>query len=490
MEVPPRNHSRKSPVPSTQTPTSGSHQTTQTTQRLRLSCDACAAAKVKCDKTRPCCGRCARPGTLCVYGLSKKYGKSRSRSGKGNMRRVPTIRDVRPRDRANSIRSGLSGQERQRQLKERETDVSNPDLSNSTSTSMSSSGNQFPRGEMTIDSSSFTVDEPDPFPNHMWPYPTNFPQTSYGHPICGYVDTVGTHEAVPLISPPSINFHGFRSPDTAYPVDTPAIQPPHPSDGQFPVDWLSMDPRQISEHYSQCLGPHSCYALANSTLASLHHPSYPSITVTTQHGTSPTSCPSSPFSPLDPTPTPVIPTLYHVLRSNKVAVNNVQRLLKCPCAGDPHLAMLFASIIAKVLMWYQVVSDVENSISFCSSSGAIHTPCSGSDPTMSGWGENQGGLCSSRPSSISLLPNKKGEFGLDEEDQQVLSRQLLLSELAKAGHVIDRLATVDFAAEGDDVDGRIGLLNAILGGWLKTELFRTLKGVEHECRRQEGAYHD
>lgn len=38
--------------------------------RLRLSCDACNAAKVRCSKTHPTCRRCAERRQSCVYGPS------------------------------------------------------------------------------------------------------------------------------------------------------------------------------------------------------------------------------------------------------------------------------------------------------------------------------------------------------------------------------------------------------------------------------------
>ncbi|KAF2491281.1 hypothetical protein BU16DRAFT_542423 [Lophium mytilinum] len=43
--------------------------------KLRSSCDSCGNAKVKCDRDRPKCGRCATLGLPCVYGLSRHFGK-------------------------------------------------------------------------------------------------------------------------------------------------------------------------------------------------------------------------------------------------------------------------------------------------------------------------------------------------------------------------------------------------------------------------------
>ncbi|KFZ24049.1 hypothetical protein V502_01482 [Pseudogymnoascus sp. VKM F-4520 (FW-2644)] len=44
-------------------------------QRLRASCDWCFFAKVKCNKTRPICSRCLAYGTDCKYSPSLRIGK-------------------------------------------------------------------------------------------------------------------------------------------------------------------------------------------------------------------------------------------------------------------------------------------------------------------------------------------------------------------------------------------------------------------------------
>ncbi|KIX08899.1 uncharacterized protein Z518_03556 [Rhinocladiella mackenziei CBS 650.93] len=44
-------------------------------KKLRLSCDNCHAAKVKCTKERPFCSRCAISGAPCVYSKSRRAGK-------------------------------------------------------------------------------------------------------------------------------------------------------------------------------------------------------------------------------------------------------------------------------------------------------------------------------------------------------------------------------------------------------------------------------
>ncbi|KAI1083644.1 hypothetical protein F5B20DRAFT_527865 [Whalleya microplaca] len=49
--------------------------------KLRAACDACNESKVRCSQTKPQCGRCARQGVPCVYGLSRRSHKSAPRIG-------------------------------------------------------------------------------------------------------------------------------------------------------------------------------------------------------------------------------------------------------------------------------------------------------------------------------------------------------------------------------------------------------------------------
>lgn len=44
-----------------------------------FNCHQCRKSKLKCDRTRPCCSRCANQGYECVYSNSRQPYKSRTR---------------------------------------------------------------------------------------------------------------------------------------------------------------------------------------------------------------------------------------------------------------------------------------------------------------------------------------------------------------------------------------------------------------------------
>ena len=58
-------------------PAAARRSTAPTAPRLRDSCHACAASKVKCSKEKPTCARCAKRGLDCEYCVTKRAGRKR-----------------------------------------------------------------------------------------------------------------------------------------------------------------------------------------------------------------------------------------------------------------------------------------------------------------------------------------------------------------------------------------------------------------------------
>ncbi|KAH6958462.1 hypothetical protein DER45DRAFT_224055 [Fusarium avenaceum] len=51
----------------------------EATSTAPFNCHQCRKSKLKCDRTRPCCSRCANQGYECVYSNSRQPYKSRTR---------------------------------------------------------------------------------------------------------------------------------------------------------------------------------------------------------------------------------------------------------------------------------------------------------------------------------------------------------------------------------------------------------------------------
>jgi hypothetical protein len=214
--------------------------------------------------------------------------------------------------------------------------------------------------------------------------------------------------------------------------------------------------------------PHSCYNLAYSTLESLQ--------CRTPQGTQ------------GPMPSNIeLKSLDSVLSTTKAAVQNVVQLLACPCSSDPHLAMLYSSIASKILAWYQIAAGLKDvsthppALSACStpslSSSTWSSPALSSSSTFSNFSSP---LSTPSPTNttfnIKPQPLKIGLFEFDEEVQDSLRRQVVLKELKKTGAMIEALA--NWSSEGESEQAEF--LYDVLGAWLKSELYKTLREVEGE----------
>ncbi|SPJ72571.1 related to fusarubin cluster - transcription factor [Fusarium torulosum] len=100
---------------------------------------------------------------------------------------------------------------------------------------------------------------------------------------------------------------------------------------------------------------------------------------------------------------------------NKTALGNLIPLLKCPCARNPHIAMLHSAILSKVIFWYRVAVTAR-----------YHSD------------------------GVELQPMKiqLGMLDLDDEDQATLQRALLLSELRKAEKILETFDSFSVREDG------------------------------------------
>lgn len=440
----------------------------QRTPKLRASCDSCAAAKVKCGKERPRCARCVSCGTTCVYGPSRKHGKP------GRHRR----RNPDAGNSARGIARGVSSTLNQDQYPELQLAFKglmqdaghggwNPNGVSNMATDDHLGGSAF----------SFLDDGSMLIPDHSAARRIESLDTdssSIKHAFTKCDEPQGGL----CISPVSMDFQDFKTF-----INTDAIQPMDTSLDRSHI----LEPTQGHADclFSQRLAggkgtyTHCCYNLAYTTLESLHFRSLESgsaSTTSTTSNASPVSPTSSPFSNFFHSAAPSGQTLDSVLRNNKTAISNVLQLLTCPCAHDPHLAMLYASIASKILIWYQIAGGIKPSYSTPPTTHSASTPSSIGSMTGcmgSSMPTSRSGLGSSTPAAITLTPITIGAFSLDEDDQEPLRRQFLLSELRKAGQLIDTLATWHLE-DWNEVDHLYGTL----GAWLKSELLRTIREVK------------
>lgn len=195
--------------------------------------------------------------------------------------------------------------------------------------------------------------------------------------------------------------------------------------------------------------------------------------------------------------------LDYVLRLNREAserLGRLLRLLNCSCARSPHLALLYASIISRVLTRYQDAANCMDSASCSPIATALdtvshHPPTSGPSSYSSKSSGSRGGPCvwsSAAPSSytssasgtsplsqsagLAVAPTKMaiGTFNVDDlHVQTALKIQLLLGEMRRAGRLIELFITSHNTGgeclTDKSTHGGIESLYINLDSWLKGE---------------------
>lgn len=167
-----------------------------------------------------------------------------------------------------------------------------------------------------------------------------------------------------------------------------------------------------------------------------------------------------------------------VLLTAQSAIRDVSQLLKCPCSSDPHLAMLYSSITSKILTWYQTAAGV-NPASQSSTSVSASLPWSGCQS-----------LCSARPDfpplsvprtgegenfNLYMQPSQHQHFDFEDLEQQRYKRRAILHELRGLGQLVQALANWRGKSPACE---QAECLYDVLGGWLKSEIYKTVKSIE------------
>lgn len=173
--------------------------------------------------------------------------------------------------------------------------------------------------------------------------------------------------------------------------------------------------------------------------------------------------------------------LGSVLTRNRDVVGRLRLLLKCPCARLPHTAMLYASIVSRVLLWYkQAISNTNGKgVSYPPTPEA---PGSTSSSTSGDSLSSLGARATSEQMGVSVLPTAitVGTFqSYDHDLQTALTNTLILSELKRVSNLITAflsLGTEIYDPEAacpaaEELGTNLADVNLVasLGAWLQTE---------------------
>lgn len=418
--------------------------------KLRSSCDGCGAAKLKCDRRQPACGRCIDLGVTCIYGVSRKMGKPpRDKLQLSKLLGKSSV-DRRPESSSAEIRKlddGSLEDHRHRRpgsdvRLSRESGASSIGSNDQHSTRGSVNGDDFSNlGASTINSSIL-----DAFPTL-----TNF--VSMDLDDWSLTDGQSTSNMNPDL------FATFEWPE----LDSTAT-PPSP-----PASYLRHHPDGIG-NISMPFGD-DCNCLRET------HQILQNLSLINPNKT-PTPVTSGPLA----TPVSNFP-LDYVLNLNRECVDHLTKLLNCSCGGSPHLGLLHASIISQILMWYHQESTSWTSSRashFINQSLADDTSQPGSGfPSSSTWSGStlaskttttRTGGTNTPTQSAGPAQMAMGTFIIDDERVQCALRiQLLLAELAKIGSLITAFSARSLKASDISASGTVDPLYKSLGSWLSKE---------------------
>jgi hypothetical protein len=437
--------------------------------KLRASCDACAASKVKCSKDHPACARCSANGSQCIYGVSRKHGKP-GRTRKRNADGTPFIKGSKQRLSPNGTEFG--------KFKLRPEPISLPlpefDTSSAWSSGWSSSTSlrSTPDFEFEMTPEPFPMTAEPMFMDTMgFPFMDDFllPAAQFQtepmqmiEPELTFRDPFAKKQSVQLELPDIQALKDYVGGDSVNPLECSFLDASDPFlSNSFTEDGSPQSPGGTSstQHVNNPLRvsismptSHCCYPLAYSTLESLRvigsdsTNAYPDIE---------------------------LKSLDSVLSITKLAVQSVLQLLSCPCSADPHLSMLYSSITAKILNWYQIAAGVSPASAPLATAPSLS---SGSpSPCSSTFSSPLATPCSEQSTfNIQIQPLTFGLYKFDEVEQERLRRSVVLRELKKCSQLVDALAYW----RGDEQSEQAEFLYDVLGAWLKSELHKTLREVE------------
>lgn len=193
-------------------------------------------------------------------------------------------------------------------------------------------------------------------------------------------------------------------------------------------------------------------------------------------------CPSPFLHAPDSNSTTVSAPLDEVLKFTKNGIDRLTQVLECPCAKSGHRAMVHASIVSRILIWYQQAAGCTGSSSwgyrptqFQASEIESSTETT-SQPPVAQSELDPAPLVKATGFAVEHVPLSLGAFRIEDENVQAVFRnQLVLSELKGVAGLIDLFVAQDSAES-------VGGLYRHLGIWLKAEHGRTVDILKTRLR--------
>lgn len=171
-----------------------------------------------------------------------------------------------------------------------------------------------------------------------------------------------------------------------------------------------------------------------------------------------------------------MPPLDKVLYFNRAAISTLKELLDFPCVQQPHLALLYMTIASKVLFWYRLIVSSQYQ-----PKPESRSPSSDNNNTSNGLLSplSTGSITSDR--AVKSVSFQIGVFDLEDEDQKLLMKGVLLREVRKLEAIVDKMKMLgDEHTRDDECDDEQHVSNwyAVAGSKMQAEVQDTLKQIK------------
>ena len=405
--------------------------------KLRDSCNACAAAKVRCTKQKPTCTRCHKSGLDCEYNATRRAG----RPSQASTTRPAKVAKALQHTRRNNAPSEVHIPSR-------------PDPCTTIPSAMTPLAS--PRPIESPSKQQHTMACLDNLPNHLTPtdstaaLPSSL--TAFSAEFDDFFTSLGSFSGLEtptydLLSLPSC----VGSASNAMGInDTAAFL----HDENFSITDETCSDMQIPTP------PHS---LSNSRQSSTSHvenspalwPETPCCCLITALGFLKELVPSA--SKAYPHPCeqqtsiseaePAFPTIQSVIAQNERIVEAMDSILQCPYSQqDGYLLTVLSLVLFKILDWYTAagraaptVTNSTNAICYDSYNN-LHASSSSSSPHTPIYNKQMVSPSSSSSSSLSQFST--GSLCVDDEDSGRVAAQMVLSELHRAQRLVNNLSAL------------------------------------------------
>jgi len=371
--------------------------TVSSTPKLRDSCHVCAASKIKCNKEKPTCARCAKRGLTCEYFVTKRAGRRH---------------DARPSEKPN-VTQALPGSS----------------SSTSSETRISTSPNIIqpsPRQH--------TSDYSDILPNFLSPAdPASWSTLTtldtdiddfFGSPL--FFPMPETSDPG-ILTQPHIDLRGVNNglldsndatalltPDDAVSViDETASELPNLSKPRSPPNSRASTTSAAQSFQGfRSESPYCCLIRALDLVTQL----FPNAS---------TACTRSRRQDYENATCQIL-TIKSVVANNEQTIEAVSDMLQCSCSQDSYMLAILSLIVFKVLGWYAAAARETPVTDDSQSSSKPHSD------------HRRHSLCHSE--QVLQSPTVVGSYRIDGDDQGRMAAQLILSELHRVQQLVNLLS--------------------------------------------------